>query len=270
MRSGPDAFRRHRAWNAFAVLVLAAAAGPAHAQTNGFYVRASANYEMHPDVPLSDNLPPGAGSWFGFGAPGNPLGFVIPGNPDEGSKHPYANSWGGGMALGYRASPLLRLELAVDRTSGSTIRIPYPSPAAPSPDENVSFKVSSTQVMGNVYLDIAPLLRPDAMGPLMPYVMAGAGASRNSNSDYNCKSLNACTAYTYATANTHNDFAWQAGAGLAWQITPRVTMDFGYRYLDMGTTRGTNVVAPFAAWGLNGRLTANRFSLGVIFPLGGK
>ncbi|MGH8619054.1 MAG: outer membrane protein [Burkholderiales bacterium] len=254
---------------AVTALVLAAT-GTAPAQTTGFYVRASANYQQNRDVPLTDNLPPGAGSWFGYGVPGNPFGFVIPGNPNEGDKHPHSSRWGGGLALGYRASLLLRYELSVDRTSGSTIQFAYPSLVAPSPAESVWFSVTSTQMMGNVYLDVAPLLPPDALGPVNPYVMVGAGVSRNTNGDYLCNSLNSCTANSYATAATHYDFAWQTGLGIVWKITPAVAMDFGYRYVDMGTIRGADVQAPFPAWGLNGRLTANRFSAGLVYTFGGK
>lgn len=255
---------KHRTWGLVVALAMAAA-GAAQAEGTGFYVRASANYQQNRDVPLSDNLPPGAGSWFGYGVPGNPFGFVIPGNPNEGDKHPHSSRWGGGLALGYRLSPLLRLELSVDRTQGSTIRFAYPSLVAPSPDESGWFSVTSTQLMGNVTLDIAPLLPADALGPIKPYVTAGAGVSRNRNGDYQCNSLNSCTAYSFATAATHYDFAWQAGLGFVWNIMPAVAMDFGYRYVDMGTIRGANVQTPFPAWGLNGRLTANRFSAGVVY-----
>ncbi len=257
------------AWLA-AVIAFGGAVAAADAQSERFYVRGSVNYQQQTNVPLYDNLPPGAGSWFGYGNPGNPFGFVIPGNPNEGTKFPLPSQWGGGLAFGYRALPMLRLELAVDKTASSTLRFPYPSLAAPSPVEAAQFTVSSTQVMGNAYFDIAPLLPPETLGPINPYLMAGAGISRNRNGDYVCNSLNSCTSFSYANANTNNSFAWQAGVGLVWKITPALAMDVGYRYVDLGSIRGADVYAPSAAWGLNGSLTAHRFTAGVIYSFGGR
>ena len=247
-------------------VAVAASAQSDGSQAPGFFLRVSAHQQQHRDVSLTDNLPSGTGSWFGYGTPGNQFGFVIPGNPDPGSRHPHSSRSGGGLAFGYRASPLLRFELAVDRTSGSTIRFSYPALTGP-PGDFGSFKVSSVQTMGNIYFDVAPLMPAGALGPVRPYLMAGAGRSRNSNGDYLCTSLNACTALSYANAAAQNSRAWQTGLGLVWDVTPGLALDFGYRYVDMGLTRGADVFAPNAAWGLNGRLTAHRFSVGVIIPI---
>jgi opacity protein-like surface antigen len=246
------------------------AAGVACAQSGAFYVRGAVNYQRYSDVALYDNLPPGPGSWFGYGQPGNPFGFVIPGNPDEGTRFPLDSRWGGGLAVGYRALPYLRGELAVDHAGNSTLRFPYPALIAPSPDQFGSFTVSNTQIMGNVYLDIAPLLPSGTLGPVNPYLMAGAGVSRNKNSNTTCTSLNSCTDFSYASSATNNSFAWQAGVGVVWQVTPALGLDIGYRYLDLGEIRGTDVFVPSPAWGLNGSLKAHRLTAGVIYSFGGK
>ena len=41
---------------------------------------------------------------------------------------------------------------------------------------------------------------------------------------------------TRGSAQTHN-FAWQAGVGLGYQMSDRVNLGVGYRYLDLGTVK---------------------------------
>ncbi len=40
---------------------------------------------------------------------------------------------------------------------------------------------------------------------------------------------------TVSGADAEAAFAWQVGAGATWRIAPRITLDFGYRFLDLGT-----------------------------------
>lgn len=40
---------------------------------------------------------------------------------------------------------------------------------------------------------------------------------------------------TVAGADVEAAFAWQVGAGVTWRIAQRITLDFGYRFLDLGT-----------------------------------
>lgn len=43
------------------------------------------------------------------------------------------------------------------------------------------------------------------------------------------------------TSNTENNLAWNIGAGLAWNLNYNVSLDFGYRYANLGKARtGTN------------------------------
>ena len=40
---------------------------------------------------------------------------------------------------------------------------------------------------------------------------------------------------TVSGADVDAAFAWQVGTGVTWSIGPRLTVDFGYRFLDLGT-----------------------------------
>lgn len=43
------------------------------------------------------------------------------------------------------------------------------------------------------------------------------------------------------SSNTENNLAWNVGAGLAWNINYNMSLDFGYRYANLGKARtGTN------------------------------
>ncbi len=229
---------------------LLCAATASHAQTSGMYLRASANYQVNRSVALDDNLVPGGPlSWFGF-----------PGLPAEGTKHPQSNSFGLGLALGYRFSPLFRLDVSYDQTADSTVQI------APYGPGFAQFDLSTRQLMVNASLDIAPLFKPGTFGAVHPYLTTGLGQSRNRNGDYFCfTSLAACNAAAYPLGATKTDLAWQVGAGLQWQLSPGVMLDAGWKYLSLGETRGANDVS---AGGLHGKLSANRFSLGLSFAFG--
>jgi opacity protein-like surface antigen len=221
------------------------------AQTSGPYLRASTFYQMNRSVALTDNLAPGGPlSWFGF-----------PGLPGEGSRHPQSDSLGGGLALGYRFSPLVRLDVSYDQSVDSTLQI------APYGPGFAQFDLRTRQLMVNATLDMAPLFEKSALGPIHPYLTAGIGQSRNRNGDYYCfTSLAACNAAAYPLQATQTALAWQAGLGLQWPLSTHVILDAGWKYLSLGETRGANDPS---AGGLHGKLTANRFSLGLVFPFGG-
>ena len=68
---------------------------------------------------------------------------------------------------------------------------------------------------------------------ITPYVGAGLGVSYtmiNNFTDTNVRNR----AIFYAEDNGEWSFAWALHAGLGYEVNDRVTLDFGYRYLDLG------------------------------------
>lgn len=68
---------------------------------------------------------------------------------------------------------------------------------------------------------------------LMPYVGAGIGTSRNTITSFRDMGLSVGSD-AYAEEDSKWNFAWALHAGLGYQVTPQLTMELGYRYLDLG------------------------------------
>jgi len=65
-------------------------------------------------------------------------------------------------------------------------------------------------------------------------------------------------------AGTESVFAWQVGTGVTWRITPRATLDLGYRYLDLGTASTPLALGDGAAAGnYTSALSASEWLLSV-------
>jgi len=231
---------------AFWAAAPAAAQSPSGATSPEFYFRVSAHYQLNNSIDLFDNLPPGPGAWFTGGWKGS-----------------QSDEFGGGIAVGVRIAPALRFDISFDHTATSNVRWAYGTGSA-------GFDLSTSQVMVNGYLDLAPIFQRGTFGPLNPYLTAGVGQSWNKNGDYKC-SPGICTQdLPYLNGATEKSLAWQVGAGLQWQIAPRIILDASWKYLDLGKTRGRDDFTPgLESWGLNGDLAAHRFALGIVVPLGG-
>ena len=109
-----------------------------------------------------------------------------------------------------------------------------PDGAGPTPpeDDPLHTSVKSYTMMFNAYKDLGNY------GGITPYVGAGIGASYNITDD------------VYFTGNPalvnriHGDrdlsFAWALMAGVGYQVSDRAILDFGYRYLDLGSAGSQN------------------------------
>lgn len=82
-------------------------------------------------------------------------------------------------------------------------------------------------LMANAYVDLGTWYG------ITPYVGAGVGTSRNTISGF--RDINVPTqGVAYADSDSTWNFAWALHAGLGYQVTDRLTVDFGYTYLDLG------------------------------------
>lgn len=168
-----------------------------------------------------------------------------------------ADSWGMHLGLGVRLMPVLRYELQLggqfNTISQATL---FGAPLAGS-----NGRVSSAQLMNNLYVDIAPFFGNNLWG-LNPYLMGGIGVSWNNNGDFNSGGTN-----VPGTSNTHTSFAWNAGVGVQWQAMRNLILDVGYRYLDAGRWQTTPVAAfPISARNNN---TSHQIMFSVVVPVDG-
>ncbi len=94
-----------------------------------------------------------------------------------------------------------------------------------------AFETSNWTTMMNVYVD--PLSIAGAnVGAFSPYLQGGIGWARNKTENLFFPDS------TFIRGDTHNDLAWQIGAGVGYAISDHWTLDLSYRYLDMGEVRG--------------------------------
>src|ERR1700736_2704122 len=82
-------------------------------------------------------------------------------------------------------------------------------------------------VLANAYIDLG------TWWCVTPFVGAGVGVSRNTISsfvDINTPNLGVA----YAPTASKWDFAWAAHAGLAYKLSPGLTLELAYRYVNLG------------------------------------
>lgn len=129
------------------------------------------------------------------------------------------NVFGGSFALGLRTQLIygaLRNEFEYTRNADAK------KSHTESDGEKYESKLKSEAFMFNTYYDI------ETNSPITPYIGAGLGVSRlkYSESYPNMPEENGSL--------KHSNFAWQVGAGVAYDINRNLALDLGYRYMDYG------------------------------------
>ena len=134
------------------------------------------------------------------------------------------------LGIGYRASPLLRLEagLAFRPTFSFAGNANF---LAPDRRQEVSVDVSSVSATLSAYLDLPGLGLP-RLGPFSPFVGGGIGVSRIRTDDMHMVFPKTAT---IVPGGRRTDFAWMLAAGLALSAGERTTLEFAWRYADLGT-----------------------------------
>lgn len=125
-----------------------------------------------------------------------------------------------------------RLRLEAEGMGRSTYDAPFTSPLRPNADTVLK---NNWSLMQNAWRD---LMITDRFGA---YGGGGIGAGGYTLGER----LGGDTAYTTAAGA----FAWQAGGGVLWQLSDRLTFDVGYRYFQINTIQQQDYVVPnqFAA-----------------------
>jgi OOP family OmpA-OmpF porin len=244
-----------------AIGILGVAAGAAQAQdtmswANGFYVRGDAGGAIGDAINFHDTNP------------NSPLALLA---PSRGSAETGTGSLFGG-GIGYRLNPIFRGDVTLDYMSGMRANLVASGPT------NTSFVFGSGNLdslvgLGNAYVQLDGLL-PGAFGAFQPYVDGGVGFARNHLATL---SVNA-TPGNALNGSTTTNFAWGVGTGVAYPITPSLSLDFAYRYLDLGPiATGTHAASGFAGFAIGSAksndltmhtLTAGlRWSFGPVDPL---
>lgn len=224
-------------------------------------VLSTAGYAADLPAPVIEHIPevPAVGGWYLRGD----IGYKIYQAPDikYGTLDFFDEDMDGtfmiGAGVGYKFSDHLRADFTID----------YEFPAEASAKADCTgtcgtpfYSVEKADIdvwtfMLNGYVDIGTWHR------ITPYVGAGIGASYVSTSDITFRNPDGSTG-TYESDSKWN-FAWALMAGAAYEITPNLALDGGYRYLNIGDAHSKS----FTTAGQTSRieyedLAAHEFRLG--------
>ncbi|SCZ44571.1 outer membrane protein [Afifella marina] len=143
-----------------------------------------------------------------------------------------------GVGIGYQINPWARVDLTGEyrgKTSFSAFDTYVGAdPAFVGSNEYEAMK-SEWLFLANAYVDLG------SWHGFSPYVGAGIGASRNTISGM--RDINTPNGYTsYGGDHSEWNLAWALHAGLAYQVTPNLALDLGYRYVNLGDAESADMV----------------------------
>lgn len=136
----------------------------------------------------------------------------------------YSNSYDGSVGFGYKYR-WFRADLIYDRGAPSRVRA-ITNVATGQPQ--FTAKINSNTVLANGYIDFG------TWGGFTPYAGGGVGAARLRSLNYVDTADSPPANANVAGQGTHQNFAWAAMAGVAYQVAPSWLIDVGFRHLVLG------------------------------------
>lgn len=164
-----------------------------------------------------------------FNEPGFEQSFIDEGGFDAG---PAVS-----VGVGYRLNEWLRGDLTAEyrgKTSFDALDRVVETATGNITTNDYEAKKSEWLFLANAYADLG-----NYRG-IVPYIGAGIGASRNRISHFTDTNVQSGGGGFAGSASEWN-FAWALHAGLGYEVTDQLTLDFGYSYLDLGD--GTTATA---------------------------
>jgi opacity protein-like surface antigen len=159
-----------------------------------------------------------------------------------------------GAGIGYQFNSFLRFDATIERRNGSitggdawTLNSTVAPPSGLSGINRYRGNITSYVGLVNAYVDLGTWIC------LTPYIGAGIGFANNRIGGFTDNGLNRATgagfdnvAFGYGKSASKTNFAWALMAGVGYDVTSKLKLDIGYRYLNMGD-------APeMAMWGAAG------------------
>jgi opacity protein-like surface antigen len=155
----------------------------------------------------------------------------------------------GGLGVGYAFNSWLRFDVTGEyrggtRLTGTDIWNGGPNNVGAVGGTNMYDGNLSTWLgMANAYVDLGTFCE---LGCITPYVGAGVGYGMHSLTVQDHGAVGQSGAPTSATSGygkeSSSGLAWAVMAGLAYQVNDKLTMDLGYRYLNLGDSPEVDVV----------------------------
>jgi opacity protein-like surface antigen len=161
-----------------------------------------------------------------------------------------------GAGIGYRFMPNLRADVTIGYRGGYELH----QADVIGPGSSADADISSWAAMVSIYYDFTNSSR------FTPYLGGGIGASRNKLGTATVSQNGANVGFL--EGDTKTSFAWQLSAGTAIRLSPGISLDIGYRYMDMGSFEsGDSGVISGSPVGVTGKddLRAHEIQVGVRF-----
>jgi opacity protein-like surface antigen len=136
----------------------------------------------------------------------------------------YSNSYDGSVGFGYKYQ-WFRADVIYDR--GGPTRVTAITNVATGQPQFTA-KINSNTVLVNGYVDFG------TWAGFTPYAGGGVGAARLRSLNYVNTADSPPANGNVAGQGTHQNFAWAAMAGVAYQVAPNWLIDVGYRHLALG------------------------------------
>jgi opacity protein-like surface antigen len=218
-------------------------------------------WRMPPGLYVRGDVGGGFGDNLGF-TDTNPGAFNAFLGPGAGVAASTGNSVLIGAGLGIRITPAFRADATFDYLPSLTLT---GSGTGAAVGFHGQADLNSAVALANLYLDLDGLY-PKMFGPLQPYLTGGIGVASNTLGTVSAKSPGGVP-LTLSGA-THTDFAWGVGAGVAYALTEKLTLDASYKYLDLGSVlTGTTATGPAGSAAVtaskSGDLSVHTITLGV-------
>ena len=174
---------------------------------SGVYVRGDLGWSWAQDAEIVDKT--WAADGFIFNSAGTGPGVVN----DIGSSYVL------GIGVGARVTPMFRADVVYSYRGG------YELSDVDQLGDAFASEITSSSVMGNLYWDI-----PIAMSGFAPFVGAGVGWAGNQMKEV----VTADGGVFFLPEGETSGFAWQAMAGVSFNLSPQAAVDVFYRYFDGG------------------------------------
>lgn len=175
-----------------------------------------------------------------------------------------------GLGIGYQYNDHLRFDVTGEFRGNATFHgldVYHDTAADPEDgtDEYTAVK-SEWTFLANAYWDLG------TWHQVTPFVGAGVGASLNTIKGFT--DVNTPTGgVAYAADHSKWSLAWQLTAGLSYQVTPNMTLEAAYRYLDLGSAASGDIVPYIGPNNYNNpmefrHLTSQDFKIGFRYAFG--
>ena len=206
--------------------------------------------------------------------------YDVPGTTVEAVGMGWDSSMMAGLGIGYKFNDWFRADVTGEyRGKANFHGSDHVTTALTDGVDNYSGSKSEWVFMANAYVDLG------TWWCLTPYVGAGVGMAnikingfRDDGYNYQAPPVNSNMPFlltnstTYAQDASKWNFAWALHAGVSYKVTPSMTIDLGYRYIDMGSGT-TGATRAFDGSFSNGgpftfnHITSHDFKLGVRWML---